>query len=96
MWGVMAGQDEQQGTRSERRVDVSETSAEVQPPDPFQEPPNSTVGDWFGQEADRDADAAEKALAEAGGDAGRAEQIFAEERPEHESEKWSVPPAERP
>lgn len=92
----MAGQDEQQSARDERRVDVSETSAEVQPPDPFEEPPNSTVGDWFGQEADRDAAAAEKALAEAGGDPERAEQLFEQERPAHESEQWSVPPSERP
>ena len=92
----MAGQDEQQGKRGDSRVDVSDTTAQVQPPDAFQEPPNSTVDDWFGQEADRDAEAAEKALAEAGGDPARAEQIFEQQRPAHESQQWSVPPAERP
>lgn len=90
----MPGQDQDQGA-GDRRVDVSDTTAEVQPPDPYTEPPNSTVGDWFGQEADRDAAAAEKALQDAGGDAGRAAEIFEQQRPEHESEKWNVPPAER-
>jgi len=92
----MPGQDQQQSSGDDRSVDVSDTTAEVQPPDPFQEPPNSTVGDWFGQEADKDAAAAEQALAEAGGDAAKAEKIFEEKRPEHESEQWSVPPTERP
>ena len=68
----------------------------MQPPDPFEEPPNSTVDDWFGQETERDEAAAEQALAEAGGDETRAEEIFAEKRPEHESEQWSVPPSQRP
>jgi hypothetical protein len=84
--------NEQQG----RRVDVSDTTAEVQPPDPYTEPPNSTVDDWFGQEAERDAEVADQAMAEAGGDASTAEKIFEEKRPEHESEKWSVPPSSRP
>ena len=90
----MAEQDQEQ--TGERRVDVSDTTAEVQPPDPFTEPPNSTVGDWFGQEADRDEKAAEEALAAAGGDAAKAEKIFEEKRPAHDSEQWSVPPADRP
>jgi hypothetical protein len=92
----MAEQDQQQSGGDDRRVDVSDTTAEVQPPDPFQEPPNSTVDDWFGQEADRDAKAAEQALAQAGGDPQKAEEIFEQARPAHESEQFSVPDAERP
>jgi hypothetical protein len=92
----MPAQDDQQSQGADRHVDVSDTTAEVQPPDPFQEPPNSTVGDWFGQEVDRDAAAAEQALAEAGGDETRAAEIFEEKRPEHESEKWDVPQSQRP
>lgn len=92
----MPGQDDTQDRDRSSQVDVSDTTAEVQPNDPFTEPPNSTVDDWFGQEADRDAHAAEQALAQAGGDAAQAEQIFEESRPGHESEQWSVPPSERP
>ncbi|MCB1000870.1 MAG: hypothetical protein R2713_09260 [Ilumatobacteraceae bacterium] len=32
------------------------TSHEVQPEDPYTEPPNSTVDDWFGQRADQEAE----------------------------------------
>jgi hypothetical protein len=32
------------------------TSKTVQPDDPFVEPPNSTVDDWFGQRVQDDAD----------------------------------------
>jgi hypothetical protein len=42
------------------------------------EPDNSTVDDWFGQNVARDQDVADEALAEAGGDADEAEQIFEE------------------
>jgi hypothetical protein len=41
--------------------DVAEaTSERIQPPDPYTEPPNSTVDDWFGQRVQRDADNAER------------------------------------
>jgi hypothetical protein len=61
---------------SARRIDVSDTTAEVQPPDPYTEPPNSTVDDWLGQQVNRDAEAVDRALAEAGGDAAKAEKIY--------------------
>lgn len=32
------------------------TSHDVQPDDPYTEPPNSTVDDWFGQRVERDAE----------------------------------------
>ncbi|MBI5090475.1 MAG: hypothetical protein HZB15_16895 [Actinobacteria bacterium] len=35
---------------------ADQTSQEVQPDDPYVEPPNSTVDDWFGQRVQRDAD----------------------------------------
>ena len=64
--------------------------------DPHQEPENSTVDDWFGQDVERDAADAERALQEAGGDADRAEQLFEEHRRPHESEKFNVPAEDRP
>jgi hypothetical protein len=48
------------------------------------EPPNSTVDDWFGQNVARDEETADQAVAEAGGDMDKAEQIF-EERAEGEA-----------
>ena len=42
----------------------------------IQEPPNSTVDDWFGQNVARDQDVADRAVAEAGGDAAEAEEQF--------------------
>lgn len=47
------------------------------------EPENSTVDDWFGQNAARDEEVADEAMAEAGGDPEKAESIF-EERAEGE------------
>jgi hypothetical protein len=35
---------------------ADETSKKIQPPDPYVEPPNSTVDDWFGQQVQADAD----------------------------------------
>jgi hypothetical protein len=37
---------------------AEQTSKEVQPPDPYIEPPNSTVDDWFGQRVERDTERA--------------------------------------
>ena len=64
--------------------------------DPYTEPANSTVEDWHGQEVDRDVQAAEDALAEAGGDEAKAEQLFEAERPEHPSDDYKVPEDQRP
>ena len=55
----------------------SDDGAEVREPD------NSTVDDWFGQNAARDQDVADEALAEADDDEARAEERF-EERAEGE------------
>ncbi|MCU1401255.1 MAG: hypothetical protein JWN62_4364 [Acidimicrobiales bacterium] len=64
--------------------------------DPYTEPENSTVDDWHGQEVEADTAAAERALAEAGGDESRAEELFEGERPDHPSEAFKVPENERP
>ena len=42
------------------------------------EPPNSTVDDWIGQRADRDAARADDALEQTGGDPAAAEELFDE------------------
>jgi hypothetical protein len=46
--------------------------------DVIEEPPNSTVDDWLGQRVERDAQRADDAMEEAGGDEGRAEQLYDE------------------
>ena len=65
-------------------------------PSPYVEPPNSTVDDWHGQEVGRDEQAAEEALAQAGGDQERAEEIFEEIKPDHPSDEFKVPQDQRP
>lgn len=57
---------------------------------------NSTVDDWFGQDVDRDKEAAERAMAEADGDEVRAEEIFEAEREPHRNDRFNVPDEERP
>jgi hypothetical protein len=42
----------------------------------IEEPPNSTVDDWFGQNAARDQDLADELVAEEGGDEAAAEARF--------------------
>jgi hypothetical protein len=49
----------------------------------IREPDNSTVDDWFGQQAARDAEVADEATTEAGGDLEEAERLF-DERAEGE------------
>ena len=44
----------------------------------IREPDNSTVDDWFGQQAAKDAEVADQAVEEAGGDTERAEQLYQE------------------
>jgi hypothetical protein len=76
---------------------MSNSSADPQPQsDPYTEPANSTVDDWHGQEVDRDAQAADKAMEAADGDVAEAEKIFEETRPEHTSDQYKVPEDERP
>jgi len=43
-----------------------------------QEPDNSTVDDWFGQNVARDQDVADEAMKEAGGDTEKAEKLYEE------------------
>jgi hypothetical protein len=54
----------------------------------IREPDNSTVDDWFGQQAARDADVADEAVSEAKGDLDEAEELY-EERAEGE-EKYAA------
>lgn len=63
---------------------------------PYREPDNSTVDDWFGQDVERDTATAERAVAEAGGDLDRAEEIFEAEREPHRNDRFDVPADERP
>jgi hypothetical protein len=44
----------------------------------IREPDNSTVDDWFGQVAARDADVADEAVADADGDMDKAEDLYDE------------------
>ncbi|HEX9993373.1 MAG TPA: hypothetical protein VGB14_10635 [Acidimicrobiales bacterium] len=46
--------------------------------DPLQEPENSTVDDWHGQEVDRMTERADQAVADADGDMEEAERRFEE------------------
>jgi hypothetical protein len=64
--------------------------------DTIVEPDNSTVNDWFGQDVERDRATAEEALRKAGGDVGRAEEIFDAEREPHRGDRYNVPADERP
>jgi hypothetical protein len=45
----------------------------------IEEPPNSTVDDWFGQNVARDQEVADRAVEEAGGDVDEAEERFEQE-----------------
>lgn len=45
----------------------------------IEEPPNSTVDDWFGQNVARDQDLADEIVEEEGGESKAAEQRFEEE-----------------
>jgi hypothetical protein len=45
----------------------------------IEEPPNSTVDDWFGQNVARDQEVADRAVDEAGGDVDEAEERFEQE-----------------
>jgi hypothetical protein len=59
--------------------------------DPHQEPENSTVDNWMGQEVDKDADLAERLVEESGGDMQEAERKF-----EQQSEGAQPDPGEVP
>lgn len=63
---------------------------------PISEGEDGTVDDWFGQNAERDREAAEAALRAADGDPQRAAELFDGERPVHLGEEYDVPADERP
>jgi hypothetical protein len=58
-----------------------------------EEPPDSTVDDWLGQQVDEDAELADELLEETGGDVEEAERRF-EER-SHEDRPDRLPTEER-
>lgn len=49
--------------------------------DPYQEPENSTVDDWQGQEVSADEERIDETLEETGGDVKAAKRRFEEESP---------------
>ena len=59
--------------------------------DPHQEPANSTVDDWMGQEVNEDMAKADELLDETGGDVAKAEERFAQESAGAEPKPQNVP-----
>jgi hypothetical protein len=59
----------------------------------IQEPPNSTVDDWLGQQASEDEQLADELMEETGGDAEEAERRFAERS--HEDRPDRLPTEQR-
>jgi hypothetical protein len=59
----------------------------------IEEPPNSTVDDWLGQQVSEDAELAEDLLDETGGDTEEAERRFAERS--HEDRPDRLPTDQR-
>jgi hypothetical protein len=60
---------------------------------PVEEPPNSTVDDWLGQQVDQDSELVDELMEETGGDVDEAERRF-EER-SHEDRPDRLPTDER-
>jgi hypothetical protein len=58
-----------------------------------EEPPDSTVDDWLGQQVDADAELADELLEETGGDADEAERRFRQRS--HEDRPDRLPTEER-
>jgi hypothetical protein len=77
-------------------MDSKERPAAPIDEDVIVEPGQATVDDWFGQDLDRDAEDADRAMELAGGDETRAEEIFDEIRRPHRSDDYDVPADERP
>lgn len=57
------------------------------------EPPNSTVGDWLGQQASEDEEVVDELLEETGGDVAEAERRFPERS--HQDRPDRLPTEER-
>lgn len=60
------------------------------------EPGSGTVDDWRSQDIERDKQAAEEALAKAGGNPDKAEELFEQDRPPHKGDRYDVPAEDRP
>ena len=63
---------EDRDDRDELEQIADRTSERIQPDDPYTEPPNSTVDDWFGQRVEHDAEQLDEESGEAPGAAGGA------------------------
>lgn len=50
------------------------------------EPSNSTVNDWMGQEVNRDQELADDVMRETGGDAAKAQELFEERSAKNDPE----------
>jgi len=75
---------------------MSDAGANVSAPEgEVQEPENSTVDDWFGQNVARDQEVADEVSAEAGSEA-EAEQRFEEEAEGKEKYREGHPPPDGP
>jgi hypothetical protein len=59
--------------------------------DPHQEPANSTVNDWMGQEVNEDMDKADRLVQESGGDLAKAEERFEQESAGAQPDPQNVP-----
>lgn len=57
----MTGTPDRDDRERELHETAERTSERIQPADPYTEPPNSTVDDWFGQRVERDSERAERA-----------------------------------
>lgn len=62
--------NDQPDDRDELEQVADRTSERIQPDDPYTEPPNSTVDDWFGQRVERDAERLDDTDAGSGTPAG--------------------------
>ncbi|HUP76617.1 MAG TPA: hypothetical protein VM282_26520 [Acidimicrobiales bacterium] len=77
-------------------MNTSPEGSDFTPDDAIVGPGDATVDDWFGQDVDREAEHAERALELAGGDETRAEEIFEEFRRLSRADEFDVPADERP
>jgi hypothetical protein len=79
--------------KPERMSDRDRPQAERDEHGAIEEPPNSTVDDWLGQQASKDDELADDLLDETGGDAEEAERRFAERS--HEDRPDRLPTDQR-
>lgn len=55
----MTGTQDRDEREQELHETAERTSKRIQPDDPYTEPPNSTVDDWFGQRVEHDMERAD-------------------------------------